>query len=257
MWPHRIAVFLVLVWGAFCLTLAGVVFYNFPRVEGPERYLMLLLGLAMLYMGGSMLLGLIWPAKQKDPVAAAEIEVPPLDQVRGRTSYRDQTAFTRNMLLVMGTIFLLASLSAAGEAPIVLVISVIAVGILAGAGVMIWRQIQYGRAGLELAVPARRGDMMQGVITMSGFGWSVVGRELDVTVWLRALRTFRGGRKSTTVTVASALADAYARRNGNDMTITFTTPIPKIDTREGRYSWSVELELEQPRYRATFDVDVA
>jgi len=56
----------------------------------------------MLYMGGSMLAGLIWPPKPKDP--NAPIEIPPLDQVRGRTSYRDDSALWRNVMLVIGAI---------------------------------------------------------------------------------------------------------------------------------------------------------
>lgn len=59
MWPGRIALAIVLVWSAFCLALAAVVFVNLRRIESPERYLALGLGLVMLYMGGSMLAGLI------------------------------------------------------------------------------------------------------------------------------------------------------------------------------------------------------
>ena len=59
--PGRIAFIVVLLAGAFCLALAAVVFVNLPRIESPERYLALVLGLAMLYMGGSRLAGLIWP----------------------------------------------------------------------------------------------------------------------------------------------------------------------------------------------------
>ncbi len=43
----------------------------------------------MLYLGGSMVAGILWPPKQRDP--NAPLEIPPLDQVRGRTSYRDDS----------------------------------------------------------------------------------------------------------------------------------------------------------------------
>jgi hypothetical protein len=143
--PGRIAFAVVLLGSAFCLALAAVVFVNLRGIEPPERYIALGLGLVMLYMGGSMLAGLIWPPKPKDP--NAPIEVPPLDQVRGRTSYLDDSASSRNVMLIIGAVFLAASLGAAAAQPIVLVVSVVAVGVLAGAGVMTWRQIQYGRGG--------------------------------------------------------------------------------------------------------------
>jgi hypothetical protein len=256
MWPGRIAFAVVLLWSAFCLALAAVVFVNLPRIESPERYLALLLGLAMLYMGGSLLAGLIWPPKPKDP--NAPIEIPPLDQVRGRTAYRDDSAMTRNAMLLIGAIFLATSLGAAPEQPIVLVIAVVAAGILAGAGVKIWRQIQYGRARLELDAPARRGDSMRGTITTAGSGWAAAGHRLDTTVELVALRTFRGaGRTSKSVVVARTSADVSIARDGKDITFRFTTTIPVIDTSEGRFSWNVQLETRTPKYRATFLVDVA
>ena len=255
MWPGRIAFAVVLLWSAFCLALAAVVFVNLRRIESPERYIALGLGLAMLYMGGSMLAGLIWPPKPKDP--NAPIEIPPLDQVRGRTSYRDDSARSRNVMLAIGAVFLAASLGAAREQPVVLVIAVVAVGILAGAGVQIWRQIQYGRACLELDAPARRGDDMRGMITTSGFGWAAAGGAADAAVELIAIRTFRGGRQSSSVVVARSSADASAARQGNDITIRFTATIPVIDTSEGRFSWNVQLETRSPKYRATFLIDVA
>ena len=128
-----------------------------------------------------------------------------------------------------------------------LVFAAVAVGILAGAGVTIWRQIQYGRARLELDAPARRGDAMHGVITMSGSGWAVVGRDIDATVELSAVRS---------VAVAQSSASISVTRNGK-ATIRFTATIPVIDTSEGRFSWNVQLETHAPRYRATFLIDVA
>jgi hypothetical protein len=62
-----------LLWSAFCLALAAEVFVNLRRIELPERYIALGLGLAMLYMGGSMLAGMIWQPKPKDPNAPVEI----------------------------------------------------------------------------------------------------------------------------------------------------------------------------------------
>ena len=165
---------------------------------------------------------------------------------------------TRNVMLLVGAIFLAVSLGAAPEQPVVLVIAVIAVGILAGAGVLIWRQIQYGRARLDLDAPARRGDVMRGVITTSGFAWSVAGRDLDATVEVRAIRSYRGaGRRSESHIVARSTAMASIVRSGNDMTFRFSTAIPVIDTSEGRFSWNVQLETDSPKYRATFLVDVA
>lgn len=255
MTPGRIALILALIFAAFCLTLAGVVFVKLHTIETPDRYVALGLGLIMLYMGGAIVAGVIWPSKPKDP--NAPIEIPPLDQVHGRTSYRDDSVWTRNVMILIGTIFLVVSLGSAAEQPAVLVFALVAAGVLAGAGVKIWRQIQYGRARLTLEGPARRGDVMRGVITTSGFAWSVVGRELDVLVQLKAIRTYRGGRRSTSIVVATATASARATRDGNELTIRFTTTIPIIDTSEGRFSWNVALDTEQPRYSATFLVDVA
>ena len=132
MWPGRIAFAIVLVWIAACFALAAVLLINLGSIESPERYLALGLGLVLLYMGGSPLAGLIWPPKPKDP--EAPVEIPPLEQVRDRTSYRDGTAFERNVMLAIGAIFLFGSLGAAAEQPVVLVIAVIAAGILAGGG---------------------------------------------------------------------------------------------------------------------------
>jgi len=255
MWPGRIAFAIVILWSALCLALAAVVFVNLRSIESPERYLALGLGLVMLYMGGSMLAGLIWPPKPKDP--DAPIEIPPLDQVRGRTSYRDHSTMARNVMLAIGAIFLAVSLGAAPGQPIVLVFAVVAAGILAGAGVMTWRQMQYGRARLELDAPARRGDAMRGVITTSGSAWAAAGRNVDASVQLLAIRTYRGGRQSQSVIVARSSADTATARNGNDLTIRFTTTIPVIDTSEGRFSWNVQLETHSPKYRTTFLIDVA
>ena len=255
MWPGRIAFVIVLVWSALCLAIAAVLFINLRSVEVPERYIALGLGLVMLYMGGSMLAGLIWPPKPKDP--NAPIEIPPLEQVRGRTSYRDDSTLSRNVMLVIGAIFLIVSLGAAAEQPLVLVIAVVAVGILAGAGVKIWRQTQYGRARLELDSPARRGDTMRGAITTSGSGWAAAGGIADATVEVLAIRTFRGGRRSESVVVARSSADASASRDGNGITVRFTATVPLIDTSEGRFSWNVQLETQSPKYRATFLIDVA
>lgn len=255
MWPTRIAVGIVLVSSASCLALAAVVFVNLRDIESPERYLALLIGLVMLYMGGSMLAGLIWPPKPKDP--NAPIEIPPLDQVRGRTSYRDDDAKWRNVLLFIGAIFLFVSVDAVPEQPIVLVLVVVAVGVLIGAAVMTWRQFQYGRARLELDVPARRGDIMRGVITTSGFGWTVADRDFDATVEVSAIRSYRGGRSSHSSVVARAHAITSVTRDGKDMTFRFTATVPVIDISEGRFSWNVQLETESPAYRVTFLVDVA
>jgi hypothetical protein len=254
MWPGRIAFAVVLLWSAFCLALAAIVFVNLGRIESPERYIALGLGLVMLYMGGSMLAGLIWPAKPKDP--NAPVEIPPLDQVCGRTSYRDDSTLTRNVLLVVGAIFLAVSLSAAAEQPLVLVVAVVAVGILAGAGVQSWRQIQFGRARLELDAPARRGDPMRGAITTSGSAWAAAGRNVHATVELLAIRTFHGGRHSRSVVVARASADTSTVRDGHDLTIRFTATVPVIDTSEGRFSWNVQFETRAPKHRATFLIDV-
>ena len=252
--PGRIAVAIALVWSAFCLALAAIVFVKLGSIESPERYLALIIGLAMLYMGGSILAGLIWPPKPKDP--NAPVEIPPLDQVRGRTSYRDDRAMWRNATLLIGAIFLTVSLGAAPEQPIVLVIAVVAVGVLAGAGVMIWGEIQYGRARLELDAPARRGDTMRGVITTSGPGWAAAGHNLNTTVELAAIQTFRGRGNSSSVVVARASGDTTIARDGKDITFRFTTTIPVIDTSDGRFSWNVQLETRTPKYRATFLIDV-
>lgn len=253
--PHRIALAIAILWSACCLALAAVVFVNLPRIESPERYLALVLGLAMLFMGGSMLAGVIWPPKPKDP--NAPIVIPPLDQVRGRTSYRDDSTMTRNVMLAIGVIFLAASLSAAAEQPIVLVIAVIAVGVLAGGVVQTLKQIQYGRARLELDAPARRGDRLHGVITTSGSAWNTGGRNVHATVALTALRTYGRRGQSQSFVVASSSADIAVTRNGNDLTIRFTTTIPVIDTSEGRFSWNVQFETRSPKHGATFVIDVA
>jgi len=253
--PERIATAIVVLWSGLCLALAAVVFVNLRSIESPERYLALGLGLVMLYMGGSLLAGLIWPPKPKDP--NAPIEIPPLAEVRGRTSYRDDGAMARNVMLVIGAIFLAVSISAAPGQPIVLVFAVVAAGILAGAGVMMWRQLQYGRARLELAAPARRGDAMSGVITTSGFGWAAADRNVNATVELLAIRSFRGSRQSQSVVVARSSANASSTLDGNELTIRFTTTIPVIDTSEGRFSWNVQLETRSPKRRTTFLVDVA
>ena len=255
MWPHRIAVAIVLLWSAACLTLAGVVFFNLRSIESPERYLALLIGLVMLYMGGSMLAGLIWPSKPKDP--NAPIEIPPLDQVRGRTSYRDDSAMVRNVLLIIGAIFFAVSIGAVDEQPMVLVFAVIAAGVFAGGVVKVWHQIQYGRARLELDGPARRGDLMRGVITTSGFAWTVADRKLKPAVEIVAIRSYRTVGQSSSVVVARSSAVASATRDGNDLTIRFSGTIPVIDTSEGSFSWNVQLETGSPKYRATFLVDVA
>ena len=254
MWATRIAVAITILWSAGCLTLAGVVAVNLRSVEPPERYLFLGIGLVVLYLGGAPLAGLIWPAKPKDP--NAPIEVPPLDRVRGRTSYRDDSAMARNAMLAIGTIVLVVSLGAARQQPIVLVFAAVAVGVLAGAGMMIWRQIRFGRARLELDAPARRGDAMHGAIAMSGFGWAAAG-SVGPKVELLAIRTFRGGRQSSSVVVARSPATVTATRDGNEVTIRFTAGAPLIDTSEGRFSWNVQLETRAPKYRATFLIDVA
>lgn len=251
----RIAFAIVLLFGAACLTLAAVIFITLPGIESPERYLALLFGLVMLYMGGSMLAGLIWPPKPKDP--NAPIEIPPLDQVRGRTSYGDGSTKWSSVTIAIGVIFLAASLSAAAEQPIVLIIAVIAVGVLAGAGVMIWRRINYGSARLELDGPARRGDLMRGVITTSGLGWTVADRNLGATVKLVAIQSFGTRGRSSSIVVARSSAVVSTTRDGKDMTFRFSVTIPVIDTSEGRFTWNVQLETEKPEYRATFVVDVA
>jgi hypothetical protein len=253
--PGRIAFAIVLAGSALCLAIAAAVFVNLGGIESPERYLALGLGLVMLYMGGSMLAGLIWPPKPKDP--NAPIEIPPLDQVRGRTAYRDDSALTRNALILIGAIFLAVSLTAAPRQPIVLVIAVVAAGVLAGAGVKIWRQIQFGRARLVLDAPARRGDTMHGAITTSGVAWGAAPRDLEPTVEVLAIRTYRRPRSSRSVVVARSSATVSATRNGNDVTVRFTAATPVIDTSEGRFSWNVQLETRSPKYRATFLVDVA
>jgi hypothetical protein len=188
---------------------------------------------------------------------SSQIVIPPLDRVHGRTSYRDGTAFERNVMLAIGAVFLFVSLGAADEHPIVLVIAVIAAGILAGAGVKIWRQIQFGSARLELEVSARRGDTMRGVITTSGFGWTVIDRDFDATVDLVALRTYRSSQGSNSVTVARASATTSIVRDGKNMTFRYTATVPVIDISEGRFSWNVRLETTSPDYHATFLIDVA
>lgn len=255
MWATRIAIGIVLLASAFCLTLAGIVFFNLGSMESPDRYPVLAIGLAMLYVGGSMLAGVFWPAKPKDP--NAPIEIPPRDQVRGRTSYRDDNGKWRNVVLAIGAIFLAVSLTAAPGQPVVLVIALVAVGILAGAGVMTWRQIEFGRARLQLDAPARRGDIMRGVITTSGFGWTVADRDFDATVELSASRTYGSGQHTDTVGVVREYAITSVTRDGKDMTFRFTATVPVIDTSEGRFSWNVQLETQSPQYRATFLVDVA
>lgn len=252
--PGRIVSAIVLVWSAFSLALAAVIFVNLGRIESPERYLALLLGLAMLYMGGSMLVALIFPAQPKEH-HDAPIEIPPLDQVRGRTSYREDI-WPGFVMFAIGASFLAASLDSARHQPVVLVISAVSVGVLAGAVVMIFRQFQYGRARLELDRPARRGDSMRGVITTSGFGWTVAGRKIHPTVELVAFRTYRSNRRSTSITVARSPAIASVTRDGKTITIRFTTTVPIIDTSEGRFSWNVQVETRDPKYEATFLVDV-
>ncbi|HEY6141271.1 MAG TPA: hypothetical protein VI670_26240 [Thermoanaerobaculia bacterium] len=246
MWPGRIAFAVVVLWSAFCLALAAVVFVNLRRIESPERYIAFGLGAIMLYMGGSMLAGLIWPPKPKDP--NAPIEIPPLDQVRGRTAYRDDSALARNVMLVIGAVFFAASLGAAAAQPILLVFTAVAAGILAGAGVKIRRQIRYGRARLELDAPARRGDTMCGIIAMSGSAWGSASGDVDATVEILAIRS---------AVVARSSASTSTARNGNDLTIRFTAAIPLIDTSEGRVSWNIQLETRSPNHRATFLIDVA
>ena len=146
MGPGRIAFAIVILWSAACLTLAAVTFINLRHIEPPERYIALGLGLAMLYLGGSPLAGLIWPPKAKDPSEPIEV---PVDEVRDSTSYRDDSMMVPAVMLVIGAIVLAASLSAAREQPIVLVFAVVATGILAGAGVKIWRLTRWGRERLE------------------------------------------------------------------------------------------------------------
>jgi len=255
MWPRRIAVGVVLLVSAFCLALAVFIFVNFARTRSSDDYPVLLIGLAMLYMGGAMLVGVFRPAKAEDP--DAPIEIPPLDQVRGRTSYRDSSAKWRNVVLAIGVIFLAASLTAAPDQPAVLVIALIAVGVLCGAGVMTWRQIQYGRARLELERPARRGDLMRGVITTSGFGWTVADRDFEATVEVSAIRTYGKGQHSNTSVVAQTNAITSVTRDGKDMTFRFSVTVPIIETSERRISWNVQLETESTVYRVTFLVDVA
>lgn len=253
MWAGRIVFVVVLLFSVACLSLAAFVFVTFPTIEGPERYLGLGIGPLMLYMGCSLLAALIWPAKPDDPNVV--IEVPPLDQVHGRTSYRDDSAKWPAVMLVIGVIFLAATLGAAAEQPILLVFAAIAVGILIGAGVMIRNRIRYGGATLELGAPARRGDIMRGAIVVSGPGWIEGGRTVSATVELTAIRTFR--RTSNSVTVARSTVDADPTRNGDDLTFRFTIPIPLIDTSKGRFSWNIQLETRTPDHRATFLIDVA
>lgn len=253
MWPGRIAFAIVILWSAACLTLAAVIFVNLRHIESPERYVALGLGLAMLYLGGSPLAGLIWPPKAKDP--NAPIEVPPLDQVRGRTRYRDDSAMVPTVMLVIGAIFLAVSLSAARAQPIVLIFAAVAIGILIGAGVKIRRQMQYGRARLELDAPARRGDTLHGIITTSGSAWGAAAGDAGATVELLAIRTVRG--QSRSAVIAQSSADTAAARSGNDVTIRFTAAVPLIDISEGRFSWNVRLETRSPKHSATFLIDVA
>lgn len=98
-------------------------------------------------------------------------------------------------MLAIGAIFLFESLDAVPEQPIMLVIVVIAAGVVAGAGVVIWRAIRYGRGRPELDT---RGDPMRGVITMSGSGWAAAGCRLGATVELVAIQSF-GKLKSLVV----------------------------------------------------------
>ncbi len=252
---HRIAVVFAVAFGGFFLFLGVMVLMNLERVDGPDQYIGIGFAVLMLAIGLSVIVGIFLPSKTKDP--NAPIEIPPLDQVRGRTRYRDDRAWTRNVMIAVGTIFLVVSLSAARDQPLVLVFALVSVGVLAGAGVLIWRQIQYGRSRLELAGPARRGDAMHGVITTSGFGWTVVDREFHAYVRLDALRHYSSGKRSTSVVVASERGRVNATRDGKDMTMRFTIQIPIVDTSEGRFSWNVILETESPVYEATFSVDVA
>lgn len=251
MWAQRITTIIILGWSAACLALAGYIFYLFPSAESPERYLALVLGLAMLYMGGSLLVSLFWPAKPKDP--NAPIAIPPLSEVHGRTSYRDNRAKWRNVQIVIGAILLVISVTAGAEQPAVLVFALIALGVLAGACVQIWRQILYGRARLELAAPARRGDAMQGTITMSGAGWLAVDEEFALAVELSAVP----GGKSSAVEPEPVYGITNATRDGKDMTIRFSMSIPVVDTSECQYTWNLVLETESPAYIATFIIDVA
>jgi hypothetical protein len=246
---RRIAVVIVLLLSACCFALAGFVFFTLQRVEAPERYIGIGVALVMLYMGGAMVAGVIWPPKPKDP--NVPIVIPPRDQVRGRTSYRDDSTQSRNVVLFIGAIFLAVSLSAAPGQPIVLVIAVIAAGVIAGAGVMTLRQMQYGRARLELDMPARRGDTIHGVITTSGSAWATADPEFEASVELNGYGT---GAASAT---AHEIAITSVTRNGNDLAVRFTVTIPVVDTSEGRFSWNAQLETHAPDYRATFVIDVA
>ena len=140
----RIAAVIVVVWGAGCLAVAAAFFLNLHRIEPPERYIALGFGVIMLYMGGSMLAGLIWPAKPKEPEEPKEpidpdapIEVPPLEPVRERTLDRFDS-----VPIIIGVVFLAGSLGAIDEQPMVLVIAVIAAGVLAAGIVNIVRKIQ-------------------------------------------------------------------------------------------------------------------
>lgn len=98
---------------------------------------------------------------------------------------------------------------------------------------------------------------MQGVITMAGPGWLDASPAIEATVALYALRTYRRRRQSRSVVVAKSEATTFVARDGKEMTIRFTTTVPIIDTSEGRYSWNVRLETLEPKYRATFLIDVA
>ncbi|MDQ3280675.1 MAG: hypothetical protein M3Q69_04610 [Acidobacteriota bacterium] len=256
MTPGRIASALVLAWSACCLALAALIFFNLPHVELPERYVPLAFGCLMLYMGGSALTAVIWPPKPKDP--NAPIDVPPRGQVRGRTSYRDDSTWTRNVMLAIGTIFLIVSIAAAAAQPALLLLGLIAIGILAGAGVKTWRQHRYGSARLELDMPARRGDVLQGVITTSGSAWRAVDKEdMEATVEVTAIRSSRGGGRSHSADIAQSRAAGSVMRNGEKVTIRFRTTVPLIDTSEGRFTWNVQLTMPFVQYRATFVIDVA
>lgn len=141
----RIAAVIVVVWSAGCLAVAAAFFLNLRSIEPPERYIALGFGVILLYMGGSMLAGLIWPSKAKEPEEPndpdAPLEVPPLEPVRERTLDRFDS-----VPIIIGVVFLAGSLGAIDEQPMVLVIAVIAAGVLAAGIVNILRKIQ-GRHG--------------------------------------------------------------------------------------------------------------